>query len=227
MLSDGQAKYWLDLAKEDLDVAQVLLTNGKLLHFGFMCHLVAEKALKAKIEHTGGTAPKIHNLIRLAELGGILDILSEAQSELLATLNPLQIEARYPAYKQQIELILTPDKCNLIFNQTKGVADMDRTTALKNAILYAEEVRKVLTPYSIVLYGSFAKDSAAEDSDIDIAVIFDGYTGDWLKDSALLWQLTRNVSTVIEPILLDRTQDPSGFVEEVMGTGEILYRAAA
>jgi len=100
---------------------------------------------------------------------------------------------------------------------------MDRATALKNAIAYAEEVRKALNPYSIILYGSYAKDSATEDSDIDIAVIFDGYSGDWLKDSALLWKLTRNVSTVIEPILLDRRQDPSGFVEEVVNTGEVLY----
>ena len=100
---------------------------------------------------------------------------------------------------------------------------MDRATALENATVYAEEVRKALNPYSIVLYGSYAKDSATEDSDIDIAVIFDGYTGDWLKDSALLWKLTRSVSTAIEPILLDRTQDPSGFVEEVVSTGEVLY----
>jgi len=100
---------------------------------------------------------------------------------------------------------------------------MDRDVALELAAAYAEKVRKVLHPYSIVLYGSYAKNSATKDSDIDIAVIFDGYTGDWLKDSALLWKLTRNVSTAIEPILLDRRQDPSGFVEEVISTGEVLY----
>ena len=100
---------------------------------------------------------------------------------------------------------------------------MDRTTALKSAVTYAEEVCKVFRPHSIILFGSHVAGNATEDSDIDIAVIFDGYTGDWLKDSALLWKLTRNVSTVIEPILLDRKQDPSGFVEEVFRTGEILY----
>ena len=115
----SKSKYWLDLAKEDMDVAQILLTNGKLLHFGFMCDLVAEKALKAKIEYSGLTVPKIHNLIRLAELGGILDILTEEQLDLLTILNPLQIEARYPVYKQQIELILTHDQCNTILRQTK------------------------------------------------------------------------------------------------------------
>jgi len=114
-----KVKYWLDLAKEDMDVAQVLLTSGKLLYFGFMCHLAVEKALKAQIESAGDTAPKIHNLIRLAELGGVLDVMTEEQSDLLAVLNPLQIEARYPAYKQQIELILTPDQCNTLMRQTK------------------------------------------------------------------------------------------------------------
>ena len=114
-----KVKYWLDLAKEDMDVAQVLLASGKLLYFGFMCHLAVEKALKARIESIGDSPPKIHNLIRLAELGGVLGVLTEEQTDLLDVLNPLQIEARYPAYKQQIELILTPDRCNALMRQTK------------------------------------------------------------------------------------------------------------
>jgi predicted nucleotidyltransferase len=100
---------------------------------------------------------------------------------------------------------------------------MDRETALNNAAAYADEVCKVFNPYSIIMYGSYAKDTAKPESDIDIAVIFDGYTGNWLQDSALLWGLTMNVSTYIEPILLDRTHDPSGFVEDVYKTGKVLY----
>ena len=100
---------------------------------------------------------------------------------------------------------------------------MDRATALKNAVAYAEEVLKVLNPFSVVLYGSHAEGTATADSDIDIAVVFDGYDGNWLKDSALLWKLTRKVSTNIEPILLDRAKDQSGFVDNVFKTGEILY----
>jgi len=102
---------------------------------------------------------------------------------------------------------------------------VDRETALKNAHVYAAEVRKVFAPFSIIMYGSYAQGTANKDSDIDIAVIFDGYDGNWLKDSALLWKLTRSVSTSIEPILLDRTQDPSGFVREILGTGEVIYSA--
>jgi predicted nucleotidyltransferase len=102
---------------------------------------------------------------------------------------------------------------------------VDRETALRNATAYAAEVRKVLNPFSIVLYGSYAKGTPTHESDIDIAVIFDGYNGNWLKDSALLWGLTIEISTLIEPVLLDRTQDPSGFVQEIFKTGEVLYSA--
>jgi len=100
---------------------------------------------------------------------------------------------------------------------------MDRKTVMATAAAYSAEACKALNPCTIILYGSYAKGTATPESDIDIAVIFDGYKGDWLKDSALLWKLTRKVNTSIEPILLDRAKDPSGFVEEIFKTGEILY----
>jgi len=102
---------------------------------------------------------------------------------------------------------------------------VDRATAIKNAYEYAAEVRKVFDPFSIVLYGSYAGGAPTPESDIDIAVVFDDYEGDWLKDSATLWELTINISTLIEPILLDRAKDPSGFVEGIFKSGEILYQA--
>ena len=102
---------------------------------------------------------------------------------------------------------------------------MDRATAIKNAAEYSNEVRKVFEPFSIVLYGSYVNGTQTEESDIDIAVVFDGYNGNWLKDSATLWSITRKVCLLIEPILLDRTKDPSGFVENIFKSGEILYQA--
>jgi len=82
-----------------------------------------------------------------------------------------------------------------------------------------------MSPAAIVLFGSYANGTPHEDSDIDIAVIFNGFQGDWLEASALLWGLTENISTYIEPVLLDRFDDPSGFVDEVYKTGHILYSA--
>jgi predicted nucleotidyltransferase len=73
------------------------------------------------------------------------------------------------------------------------------------------------------MYGSYAKDTALPESDIDIAVIFDGYDGNRLEDSALLWKLTMNVSTDIEPILLDRANAIDSFIDDIVNTGEVLY----
>ena len=100
---------------------------------------------------------------------------------------------------------------------------MDKSTAIKTAQQYAQVVAGELNPYAVLLYGSYAKGTATPESDIDIAVIFNGYTGDWHKDSARLWRLRRGISDDIEPILLDRTKDPSGFVADIFKTGEVLY----
>ena len=102
---------------------------------------------------------------------------------------------------------------------------LDKETVVSAARQYAEIVTKEFSPNAIVLYGSYAKDNPREDSDIDVAVIFNGFTGDWLEASARLWNLTREVSTYIEPVLLDSAEDKSGFVRNIYKTGQIIYSA--
>ena len=63
-----------------------------------------------------------------------------------------------------------------------------------------------------------------DESDIDIAVIFDGFTGDWFQTCTKLTSLTWKVSTYIEPMLLDSHDDEFGFVKEVLQTGELVYQ---
>jgi predicted nucleotidyltransferase len=94
------------------------------------------------------------------------------------------------------------------------------------AAKYAEEVRKVLDPDAVILFGSYVDGNPHEWSDIDIAVIVSDFDGNWLEAASLLCALTRRVSMDIEPHLLDRTCDRSGFVEHVIKTGEIIYKAA-
>ena len=115
-----KVEYWLDLADEDITATELLVKGKKYLHAGFFCHLTAEKALKAIIASiTSAVPPKTHDLLRLAELGGIFDELTENQFNLLEELNPLNIEARYPEYKERIANILTADKTNNIFKGTR------------------------------------------------------------------------------------------------------------
>jgi len=76
-----------------------------------------------------------------------------------------------------------------------------------------------------VLFGSYVKGTAHRDSDIDVGVVFHGFTSDWLKTSSRLWHLAYGISWDIEPHLLDTTQDRSGFVQHVFKTGQIIYQA--
>ena len=101
---------------------------------------------------------------------------------------------------------------------------MDKAAALACARRYAEEVTKELKPEKIVMFGSYANGQAHEDSDIDVAVIFNGFEGDFLRVSSWLWSLTWMVDSHIEPILLDRADDRSGFVEEILKTSELIYQ---
>jgi predicted nucleotidyltransferase len=101
---------------------------------------------------------------------------------------------------------------------------LDKGTVIKTVERYADIVTRELSPAAVVLYGSYAKGNAHEDSDIDVAVIFDGFKGDWLKASSYLWRLRRGISYDIEPILLDSTQDKSGFVANIFKTGQVIYQ---
>jgi predicted nucleotidyltransferase len=100
---------------------------------------------------------------------------------------------------------------------------LDKEAVITAVKQYADIVIKELSPAAIVLYGSYAKDDAHADSDIDVAIIFNGFTGDWHKTSSMLWRLRRGISFDIEPILLDSTEDESGFVKNIYKTGEIIY----
>ena len=99
---------------------------------------------------------------------------------------------------------------------------LDKETVVKLAEQYALEVVKLLNPQAVVLFGSYAKGTAKADSDIDIAVILNDFTGDYLEIYKQLYRLRRNISADIEPVLLDSSRDDSGFVAEVLKTGQIL-----
>lgn len=101
---------------------------------------------------------------------------------------------------------------------------LDKKAALDYATRYADSVISEFSPSVIVFFGSYANGEPTEDSDIDIAVIFDGFTGDWQKTASRLWHFTWDIDDRIEPHLLDSADDPIGFVGEVMRTGEVIYQ---
>lgn len=90
---------------------------------------------------------------------------------------------------------------------------------------YAEIVRKNMLVNKIVLYGSYARGDNRKDSDIDVAVIVprSSISKDILEDMSKLFKLRRNISTDIEPVLLIDEEDKSGFLDEVLSYGEVIY----
>ena len=65
------------------------------------------------------------------------------------------------------------------------------------------------------MYGSYANGNPNNDSDIEIAVVFNGFSGGWLQTSGRLWEETESINTKLELVLLDENEDVSGFCEYV------------
>lgn len=96
---------------------------------------------------------------------------------------------------------------------------MDQGTSLITAKRYADAVRKVMDTRSIVMYGSQARGTATENSDIDIAVIVDKMPEDYLGTLSMLWRLTQEINLDIEPVLLSDEDNQSGFLHTVLSSG--------
>ncbi len=96
---------------------------------------------------------------------------------------------------------------------------MDKNEVLTYAKEYAAAVRKTMDTNAILLYGSHAKGTATKNSDIDIAVIVDDISGDYLSAVSTLWKLSRAVNADIEPVLLTSSDSESGFLRTVRETG--------
>ncbi len=91
----AQVAYWRSGAEEDWLVAQELLARSRVRYALFLTHLALEKALKAHVcRQTQDLPPRMHNLVRLAELAGLK--LTQGQLEVLAEMNAFHVEGRYP-----------------------------------------------------------------------------------------------------------------------------------
>ena len=120
MTTEEKVKYWMKISDEDLIIAETMLKNKYRLYTGFMCHQAIEKIFKACfVKLKNETPPYTHHLVRLAELASFYGLFSEEQKIFLSNLNPLNIEARYPDYKDRIAQSLTDERCAHIFEQTK------------------------------------------------------------------------------------------------------------
>ena len=119
MTTEEKIEYWVKISDDDMKIAKTMLDNRHHLYLGFMCHQAIEKIFKASyVKLKNETPPYVHSLLRLAELTGLYNLFSDEQKSFLSNINPLNIEARYPDYKERIAKTLTDERCKQIYEQT-------------------------------------------------------------------------------------------------------------
>jgi HEPN domain-containing protein len=118
-----QIDYWSESASEDLEVARDLVEQGRPRHGLFFAHLALEKILKAHVcKKTGGFAPKIHRLVRLAQTAEIK--AGEDYLKVLAHMNLYQLEGRYHI---RFDPPLSPESGKMIFKECTEVFEWLRS----------------------------------------------------------------------------------------------------
>lgn len=119
---DKKVIYWIEMSDYDLETANAMLATSRYLYVGFMCHQTIEKILKAFWSKNLEETPlKIHSLSRLIERTGLDGQLSDKQLDFIDRLEPLNIEARYPSYKDRLMKSLTKDYCEKLLMDTRNL----------------------------------------------------------------------------------------------------------
>lgn len=87
---------------------------------------------------------------------------------------------------------------------------------------YIAIVKENYDVVAIILFGSYAKGTEHEDSDIDIAVVTDDIKTDKFDEEVKLTLLRRKIDSRIEPHIIkvdDYENDETPFIVEVKNTG--------
>lgn len=119
MTKEEHIAYWLKSAEHDLNAAESLFQSGKYDWCLFIGHLVLEKTIKAIYVNANENKvpPKIHNLVKLAELSSIK--LTDEQKVFLDEVNDFNLETRYPDYKLEFYKRCTKDFTENYFSKIK------------------------------------------------------------------------------------------------------------
>ncbi|MBS4014593.1 MAG: nucleotidyltransferase domain-containing protein [Bacteroidetes bacterium] len=96
---------------------------------------------------------------------------------------------------------------------------MDKAEAIEKISQYKLLLQPHFNLDSVYLFGSYADDTYNDDSDIDVAIVVNNVSDDFFAVNPLLWKIRRQIDDRIEPILIDKNNDQSGFLETIKRTG--------
>ncbi len=105
MDKEDYIKFWLNQAKEDWEVVDILFSSGKFGHSLFWAHLVCEKLCKAVwVKHNKeNIPPKTHNLNFLLSQTSL--VVTDEQKKMMLALNQYNIAGRYPGEIEEKEKV--------------------------------------------------------------------------------------------------------------------------
>ena len=119
MSNEEKVKYWIELSDKDFHTAEWLIKGGHNLYAGFMCHQAIEKILKGYFtKMKEDTPPFTHDLTGLAQKTELYELMNEQQKDFIEDLNPLNMEARYPDYKNKIAQTMTKEVTQNMLTKT-------------------------------------------------------------------------------------------------------------
>ena len=75
---------------------------------------------------------------------------------------------------------------------------------------------------NVYLFGSYAKGTPREHSDIDVAFVVKRFKGNFFKVIPPLWKLRRQIDLRIEPHVIARNTDYAGMIDEIERTGILI-----
>ncbi len=102
---------------------------------------------------------------------------------------------------------------------------MDKREVIEKLKEYAELLKKYFAVKMVILFGSYSRGSARVDSDIDVAVVLERLPENILDAEIEFFKLRRQIDSRIEPIIFEIGQDdPSGFFDEILKNGDIIYQ---
>lgn len=87
---------------------------------------------------------------------------------------------------------------------------------------YVQKINEKYNAYAIILFGSYAKGTQNEDSDIDIAIVIDEFKDNIIDEAVEFMKIRRDIDYRIEPHIIrieDYKEVSNPFVKEVIDTG--------
>jgi HEPN domain-containing protein/predicted nucleotidyltransferase len=228
MTNDEKYNYWLTHAQYDLDTAEAMFSSSRWFYVVFMCQQALEKLVKGLYTvYVDDNVPKAHSIKTVFERfeDKLTVQVHQEVRHFFDVLSGYYLGSRYPDFMTDLTTTVTKRRCRAHSSKSKGgfpmAPNIETITAL--AKKYANDVKNSMPVKKAVLFGSCAKGTAHDLSDIDICFFFDSFNGKRRIEiiTELLGMAGKYKGVFFEPIAfpVSEIQRGNSFVREILATG--------